>query len=555
MGLIMSAGPTPVHFIAFAPADNLLAAACGDRTVRLFDAKSGRQTASIVLAESTPLVLTFNADGTILAIGLANGTIQIWDCALAKKLGEVQGWDTFDNELAFTQHSELVAAMNNQTIGVWNRTGTLITTLRGKDWRPRHPDEAARLSGLVLDGFDARPLTLEEEEHLKVDVNVPLENGKLAEYWGAYWTMDRNFAALKNALNNKLDVTASDVDKADSLTPWLKKHAEALEQDAPFRTIVEKARDEHRRDIAKLYGDAGTEALFQGDYPRAVYVFDEVLKIIPISEAPHYRAGRGFARHSKGDEAGAAEDFEAYKESNNVRSWENVLMRGNLMPKQTLIANSFLIWLEPNYASAYGSRAEANFVLKKYDDALADVNEALQLQPASAEPTNLAATPEISLQTASLLLLRGRILDSQGSPDAQKDWQQVAEARSTDEYTRASAQMLLGKFDASQFEAARPFFEELRRKYPKSSFPQYYLGCFFALRAASHGSEGELQRADDLKRAFEALEKGVQLGAPTLRKFMTWATDLQSLDNDPRLKELLSQEEESLAPEATADSQ
>jgi len=54
-----------------------------------------------------------------------------------------------------------------------------------------------RLSGLVLDGFDLRPLTLPEEQRLKIDVSSPLKNVELADYWSAYWTMDRNFADLR----------------------------------------------------------------------------------------------------------------------------------------------------------------------------------------------------------------------------------------------------------------------------------------------------------------------------------------------------------------------
>jgi WD40 repeat protein len=90
-GVTMSTDGTSIRFIAFAPAENVLAAACIDGTVRLFDAKSGNQTASIARAESTPIVIAFNTDGKLLAIGLENGTIQIWDCTLAKKLGEVRG--------------------------------------------------------------------------------------------------------------------------------------------------------------------------------------------------------------------------------------------------------------------------------------------------------------------------------------------------------------------------------------------------------------------------------------------------------------------------------
>ena len=260
----MSTEATPVRSIAFAPAENLLAATCGKETIELFDAKSGRRTGSIDFAESTPIAARFNSGGTLLAVGMENGTIQVWDCSRQQKVGEVRGWDSNGITFAFTPRDELVAAMSNKTVGVWSSTGTLTKTV-SKDWRPRDADDAMRLSGLALDGFDVRPLTPEEEQRLNIDANSPLENVALAEYWSAYRTTVRNLAVLKN----KRDITASDVDEADLLASWIDKYREAPAHEASVRIAVED-RDALRVKFGGNYGNVGTEALLQGDYARAI---------------------------------------------------------------------------------------------------------------------------------------------------------------------------------------------------------------------------------------------------------------------------------------------
>ncbi len=287
--MTMSTHPTPVRFIAFSPVENLLAAACDKGIVRLFDAKSGAEVASIPFPESEPTVTEFNADGTVLAVGLENGTVQVWDTVRRRQLGEVRGWNSSSIGLAFSRHGELVAAMTNRTIGVWSPTVRLIRTL-GTGWRPRDADDAKRLSGLSLDGFDLRLLTVDEEQSLKIDASSPLENIALADYWSAYWTTVRNFAALKNALENKSYIPSAKVDEADILAQWLNKYANAKS----FRT-VSQTRDTLRINLARSYDSPGSDALLQGEYARALSVFEEAQKIIPERAASHYRPGRGFA--------------------------------------------------------------------------------------------------------------------------------------------------------------------------------------------------------------------------------------------------------------------
>ena len=119
------------------------------------------------------------------------------------------------------------------------------------------------------------------------------------------------------------------------------------------------------------------------------------------------------------------------------------------------------------------------FVLKKYNDALADVNEALEIENEGADAANARAERRLSPSTASLLVLRGRILDAQGSPNAREDWQQVKGLRRRDTRGRR-LKCCLVSLTLHDFEAARAFFEGVAIKNSTSPLYQYDLGCFYA---------------------------------------------------------------------------
>jgi WD40 repeat protein len=68
----------PVHAIAYSPAGNLIAGACGDR-IRLWDAATGAMVADWQGPEEPVNVLAFSPDGTLIASGSATGyPVWVW---------------------------------------------------------------------------------------------------------------------------------------------------------------------------------------------------------------------------------------------------------------------------------------------------------------------------------------------------------------------------------------------------------------------------------------------------------------------------------------------
>jgi WD40 repeat protein/tetratricopeptide (TPR) repeat protein len=552
----MSITDAAIVFIAFASDDNVLAAACDDNSVHLFDAKSGTQTATIPIPESDPTTMTFNAKGTLLAIALENGAIKIWDCVKRQLVREIPPSETGADALAFTAGNELVIGGSDGVIRVFDPAGRLVKMVGASDWRPKNADDAARLSGLKLDGLDVRFLEPGEEQRLRIDDKRPLENRALAEYWRAAQMTRRNFAALQKSE----ELEPGEVAKADLLAIWLYAHQSSSEPEIQARAAI--ARDVHDSLFSKFATDheeLGIDALFRHDNARALTIFEQILQIIPEDGTGKYRAWRGFARHSAGDERGATEDREAYLKSESGKDMEKrdeFLPQGDLTAERLQVAGSVQVWLYPNYANGYYWRAQSNLVMKHYDEALVDVNAAIRLYSASMKRSDAANVPMTS-DTALLLLLHGRVLDAQHSLNARKDWQQVADHLGADDpesspYVKALAHLFLGKFDSKHFEVAQRYFDEQTSKYPTRSSSHYNLARFFAVRSASHADKKA--RSEDVTAAIEALRKSGYAGHE-LRTRLVWEPDFDALQDDERFKALLKEEERVGAAPPSVDSE
>ena len=85
--------------MSFAPSENVVAAATSAKVV-LFDAKTGEQLSAIPVPES-PIAMTFNANGTLLAIALKNGLVKVWDCEKSEERPELRGAEGFSQVLVF----------------------------------------------------------------------------------------------------------------------------------------------------------------------------------------------------------------------------------------------------------------------------------------------------------------------------------------------------------------------------------------------------------------------------------------------------------------------
>jgi WD40 repeat protein len=85
--------------LAFSPDGSLLAAACDDRNVYLWDVASGELVASLIGHIATPLCVAFMPDGQELASGDESGIVRVWNLK------------TFDVSLELKAHPEPVRSV------------------------------------------------------------------------------------------------------------------------------------------------------------------------------------------------------------------------------------------------------------------------------------------------------------------------------------------------------------------------------------------------------------------------------------------------------------
>ena len=347
-----------IRFINFAPAENRIAAALLDNKVVLFEAKTGVQQS--VISSQAALNMAFNPAGTLLAIALRSGSIKVWDCDQGKEREEIPLAAGLANQLMVTSADQVVTSGQDGIIRVWNLTGELVKTLEGADWRPQSPEDAARLSGLVVHDLDVQFLTPSEEEKLKIDASVPLEEEGLADYWCALDATKRQFAKLQD----QPEVRPEEVEKNDQLGKWVESQKQSP-SDFGHKARIDNAndlRDELRANLATKYLKLGNQALVSGNPERAVQICDSIIKFTLRQKVAETLALRGFARHVAGDQQGALKDRESCLNATpvpNILALDSVLHSSLLSSEQLRLTGEYLSWLQPDYANGQRYQAQA----------------------------------------------------------------------------------------------------------------------------------------------------------------------------------------------------
>jgi len=110
-----------VHAVAFSPDGSVLAAACHNRTVRLWGMEEGAPIGTLRGHRAPALDVAFRADGRTVASAGADGDVRLWDALTDRELAVLEGGGTAATTVGFSADGRRVAAGGaDGVVRVWD---------------------------------------------------------------------------------------------------------------------------------------------------------------------------------------------------------------------------------------------------------------------------------------------------------------------------------------------------------------------------------------------------------------------------------------------------
>jgi WD40 repeat protein len=106
---------------AFSPDGSRIVTASLDKTVRIWDAATGKEIMVLRDHENSVEAAAFSPDGTRIVTASIDKTVRIWDAATGKEIMILRGHERWVNSAAFSPDGScIVTASDDNTARIWD---------------------------------------------------------------------------------------------------------------------------------------------------------------------------------------------------------------------------------------------------------------------------------------------------------------------------------------------------------------------------------------------------------------------------------------------------